>query len=346
LRQFFLFLKNGEILKIDIRSYKLFFIFIVLGVTLFSGNVKARADELEDYKIKIGVAWQGSADMQDRLSAGLLNKLKAEAPQIEIEWQKELKDMEALDVVVKRFEKEKDGMVILRSNGAVYLRDNPPSIPAFIGGCNDPFMLGVVGGINSSQGMITGVTYALSYNSIFLTFKRLFPKMSSLLLIYEEGHPGALVDRAGTKKAAQGYGIRYNEVGISNMQERLDAVNEWKDKVTAIVLANNSLVFDNTGPVVEAAGETPVLAYSDAAVKDGALCGFSANDEKLGEILAESIIDVFLNGKEIKDIPIKYDESPEVYLNLRTADKYRLLVPPSVLKISIIVDGGNISAQE
>jgi len=289
------------------------------------------------HPIRLGVAWEGKAEIQERLAQGLQEALSVEAPGIEIEWQKELPDSESLDAVVKRFQREKDGMVLLRSKGAEYLVQHPPSIPSFVGGCNDPVHLGVVQNPDAPEGNVTGVTYALSYDVQFQAFLALLPEMRSVLLLYEEGHPGSSVDRAGTRATATKLGILYHEKGCQTVSEVIVAIQQARGQVSAILLGNQALVLDNAAPFVAAAGEIPIFAYSSKSLNEGTLCGLAADDVKLGRMLAGSIIDVLLKGKPICQVPFKRDREPRFYVNLTTAERLGITIPLSVLSVAEIV---------
>ena len=62
----------------------------------------------------IGVAWAGKSGMAKRVTAGFDQGMKEMAPDIKIEYQKELGSIDDLAVVVGKWEKEKSGMVLLR----------------------------------------------------------------------------------------------------------------------------------------------------------------------------------------------------------------------------------------
>ena len=288
--------------------------------------------------LSIGVAWVGQAGMPGRVTAGFEEAIKVLAPDIEIEYKKELASMDELGQVVAKWQKEKDGMVILRSNGAKWLGQNPPAIPTFIGGCNHPGQLGAVKKLEAPEGNITGVTYFLTVKSQFEVFQVILPELKSVLLILEKGHPSSEIDRQGTKKVCADSGIEYHEVELSTTEEVVAAVKEAQGKVSVIIIGNQSLGIDNTADIVAAAGDTVVLAYSSAPVKNGALAGFVADDRKLGGMLAESLVDVLKNGKAIKDVPIKFDPKPIFFLNAKAAEKFELEIPYSILESASIIE--------
>ncbi len=288
--------------------------------------------------LEIGVAWVGKSGMAKRVSNGFDQQIKELAPDIGIEYNKELSSMEDLAKLVAQWEKKKDGMVLLRSNAAKWLGKNPPSIPTFIGGCNHPVQLGAVKNMDQPEGKITGVTYFLPVDTQFEIFQAILPKMKSVLLLVEEGHPSSLIDQAGTKNISKKLGITYNEKFCTSNQEALAVVKQLKNKVSAIIIGNQALNIDNAENIINAAGKTPVLSYSSKPVKVGALGGFVADDGKLGKMLAESVVDVLVKGKAIKNVLIKVDPKPTFYVNAKTAQKLGIEIPYQILEAAQIIE--------
>ena len=286
----------------------------------------------------IGLAWVGKSGMAKRVVAGFEQGAKEFFPDLEIEYAKELASLDDLGALVEKWEKEKKGMVILRSNGAKWLGKNPPSIPTFIGGCNHPVVLGALGNMEEPEGMITGVTYFVPTATQFEVFKAIVPDLSSVALLLEKGHPSSVIDRDGTKKVCAGLGIKYNEVLCATTDDAISGVKEYASKTSAIIIGNQALNIDNAANIVAAAGNTPVLSYSNKPVQVGALGGFVADDGKLGYMLAESVADVLKNGKAVKAVPVKVDPDPKFYVNITTAQKLGLEIPYQILKVANIVE--------
>ncbi len=288
--------------------------------------------------VEIGVAWAGKSGMSIRVIAGFEKGMKEIAPDIVIEYQKELASVEELAMVAARFQKEKAGMVILRSNGAKWLGKNPPSIPSFIGGCNHPAQLGAVKNMASPEGAITGVTYYLSASVPFETFQAILPDMTSVLLLVGRGNPSAKIDQAETRAICASLGLDYNDKEVSSREEAVEAAKTLGKKVSAIIIGNQAAVIDNASDIVAGAGATPVFSYSSKPVKDGALGGFVADDDKLGYMLAQSVADVLLKGKSIKDTPIKVDPDPTFYVNGKSAEKLGVEIPYEILEAAVMIE--------
>jgi putative ABC transport system substrate-binding protein len=307
------------------------FVAVVLAMLLININ-PAAAEPAE-----IGVAWSGKSGMTNRVTQGFDEAMRELASDIKIEYQKELASMDDLAVVAKKWHKEKKAMVLLRSSAAKWLAKNPPSIPTFIGGCNNPAQLGVVKNLQAPEGKITGVTYFLPVESQFEIFSAILPNLKSVVLLLEKGHPSSLIDQEGTKAVCKKLGIQYNEKFCASKEEAVQAANQFKGKVSAIILGNQALLIDQAASVVGAAGQTPVVAYSSKPVKAGALGGFVADDVKLGRMLAQSVVDVLKKGKSVKSVPVKVDPEPKFYVNAKTAEKLGIEIPYSILDAATVI---------
>lgn len=307
-----------------IKNWSRIALFMVLSISLAPTPVPAE-------RLTIGIAWVGESGMAKRVEKGLIETLSRKAPEIEVESKKALPNLKALDKTARRFQREKTAMILLRSTGAKYLGENPPSIPAFIGASNDPVLLGVIKDRHAPQGNVTGVTYALPQQTQLESFKQIYPNMQSLLLLFQKDHPGSRIDREGTRKASIKMGLAYQERGCRTLKEALNIISQMRSSADAVLLGNQGVLIDNALEITTAADTTPVFAYTRRPVYDGALAGMSANDVRLGRMLGESVIDVLIHGKAIKDVPIKTDPQPRIYVNIDTAERMGLQISYELL---------------
>ena len=195
--------------------------------------------------LNLGVAWVGKSGMADRVLAGFQAQLKEVAPEAKLEISPNMASMDEMAKVVAKFQTGKDGMVILRSNGAKWLAGNQPQIPTFIGGCNNPAELGAVKDLQAPEGKITGVTYFLPAETQFESFKAILPGMKKIMLLMEKGHPSSAIDEEGTKAACAKFGVEYSGNLSSTKEEILAAVKANSGKVSAFIIGNQGLILDS-----------------------------------------------------------------------------------------------------
>lgn len=287
---------------------------------------------------KLGIMWMGESGMAERVFEGLMARLEAEASGMAVEVQKELPGVTEAAAIYRKWQTEKDGIVFLRSSGAEFLAANPPEIPAFIGGCNNPKSLGVVENMEAPEGKITGVTYYLSPSLHLNLYKQIIPKLTSIGLLLEKGHPGTPIDRDGTKAASKMFGLAYHEAVIGPEDDLKAKVKALAGKVDLLIIGNESLIINSADAIAEAAGETPVASYPEAPVTaKQVLAGIVPSDEKLGRMLGDSVIDVLLNGKAVREVPIKIDDQPSILICVEKIIRWNVKVPIGLLKVAELV---------
>ena len=67
------------------------------------------------------------------------------------------------------------------------------------------------------------------------------------------------------------------------------------------------------------------------------MAGVAADDVKLGELLAESVVDVLIKRKPISQVPVKMDVDPKISVNESMMKRLDLKFPEQILKKAEIV---------
>lgn len=288
---------------------------------------------------KIGVTWLGQSQMPERVTSGFQQRLTEYRDQIELEIKPALNSIDTLTATVKKFEETKDAMLVLRSNGARFLAKNPPKIPTFIGACNHPAELGVIKNMKAPEGNVTGVSYYIMLDNPFDLFQQILPKVKSYVLLNETNHPSSAIDRRGTQTQCIKHKLNCHYELVSHRMSIKKAVVKYADKTgIAFIIGNQAKVLDNSEIVFRYAGNNPVLSYSEKSVIEGALLSLSANDVKLGVMLAESVIDVLIKGKKISQVPVKFDMKPTLKINTKVANDLKIAIPLKILNRAQLVD--------
>ena len=314
------------------RSSKLIItIFVFLSILMSATGFVAEAKE-------IAVIWDTKSAMPTNVNMGLLAKLRELAPDLKITLYRELKDMEEAKKIFHQCESSVDGIVFLRSSGAQFLSTIQPKVPCFIGACNSPVEIGAVKNLNAPEGMVTGVTYFIPYETRFRIIKSLFPNVRSLALLVEKGHPSGPIEQAGTREQCQRLGITYHEVVASDHTQLMEGTKSL-GKIDLLILTNTRLVMDKVGSLlmITNPARIPMFSFADLPVKAGAVAGIAADDLKLGAMLAQSVVDVVVHGKPISQVPVKMDAQPKLTVNEGMMRGLGLQFPEAILKEAVIV---------
>jgi hypothetical protein len=65
--------------------------------------------------------------------------------------------------------------------------------------------------------------------------------MQSDLLLQDKGNPSATVNQEGTRFLCQQLNISYHAKLCVSVEDAIDGVNQWKGKVSAIIVGNQAI---------------------------------------------------------------------------------------------------------
>ena len=120
--------------------------------------------------LSIGITWYGQSVMSQRVAEGTIEVLRELVPDLQIEKIPNISSEDEFLSVINRFNREKDAIAVLRSNGTQFLVDNPQPLPSFIGATNNPVLLGAISNLERPGGNITGVSYIIDPGTVFNFF--------------------------------------------------------------------------------------------------------------------------------------------------------------------------------
>ncbi len=288
---------------------------------------------------RVAVMWVGKASMPNEVFIGFLHRQKELAPELAVTLKRELADMPEAERLFKSFEASMDGIIFLRSSGAEFLGKANPTIPCFVGATNSPLELGAIKDLNAPEGKITGVTYDIPYTKRFQVIKSLFPNIKSVALVTEKGHPGGIIDQKETSEECRKLGLTYHDVSGATVQELVDGMKNLAGKVDLFILANNKLVLDNTTNFASISynTKTPLFAYSERPAHNGAVAALVARNEFLGNMLADSVVDVVVKGKPVSKVPVKTDPNPEILINEASMKSLGISFSPAIMEKAGII---------
>ena len=211
---------------------------------------------------KIAVMWVGNVNkdaapdagdkrvaptrMSKRVATGLLSRLRDLAPNLEVVVKPDLPDYTTAEKLFTEFQSTCNGIVFLRSAAAQWMAQAKPKIPCFVGGANNPKLLGVVNNLDVPEGNITGVTYYISVKERFRIIKEMFPKVHAVGILFQAGHPTVPIERAETTEQCRRMGWKYREAVAETAPELTQKTETIAKEVDLIVLSNCGLVMDNT----------------------------------------------------------------------------------------------------
>jgi ABC-type uncharacterized transport system substrate-binding protein len=199
----------------------------------------------------------------------------------------------------------------------------------------DPVGMGMVNSLARPGGNLTGVSIdagpSIHAKRIDL-LRQMIPAMSKLgclvLRSQWEGPYGSTI-RTAAEMAGLSTVASVVETGTTAAGYRAAVENISRDGANAVMVIDSPEVFQNIQPIVSQVGETklPAIFTFVEAVEAGGLMAYSFDLTELYKRAANNI-DAILRGAKPGDIPIYQATKFELSINLKTAGRLGLSVPP------------------
>lgn len=244
-------------------------------------------------------------------------------------------DMSVLPEVARRMvERGVDVLIPVGPNETKAARRATRTHPIVFQGVADPVGEGLIESFARPGGNVTGVTdLNLTVGGKRLQmFKELIPGLRRVLFPYNGRNRYQAEQAAGYREAAQRLGLVLVERKLATMDEaRAALAGVRKDDIDGI-LAPRDVDLNIPGFVLEATDRWKIPSMFDGSffLNDGGLASYGPSFAASGRQMAR-LVDKIIRGADPGEIPVEIDQSLEFVINLETANKLGIDIPPEML---------------
>ncbi|MBB6478718.1 ABC transporter substrate-binding protein [Spirochaeta isovalerica] len=297
---------------------------------MFFVSLETEAEE----SFYLGAAWIGSSGLNEEITTGSMELLSELVPDLRVEIQGNLKNFEQFDAIIKRYNQEKDAIVLMGHESIDYLQDNSLNVPVFLGAINNPLQTGLIRNNERPGNNITGVSYYTDYGKFLSFMQNLIPHLDSVLLLLERGNPSSEADLHYMEQACRNLSIEFFIEECSKSRDIDIFLDQYSGIVDAVILGNQNFFLENFQKEVFLRNKIPSFSLNYLLVRKGVLASLAPDYLKLGRLLAGSIINVLYNGKKAGDIPIRFDSDPRIHINMSTSESLEVIIPIHMLRVA------------
>jgi putative ABC transport system substrate-binding protein len=209
------------------------------------------------------------------------------------------------------------------------------TIPIVFYSVSDPVAIGLVDSLARPGRNITGFSNmgpVLAGKRLEL-LKETVPKLSRVALLWNPEDPSSRINWKENQLPARDLALQLHSVELSSADKVEGAFKEVaKSGAGALVVVSAPLFTSIRKPIIDLAAKNrlPAIYSRGDWAADGGLMSYSADrDEPYRR--AAAIVDKILRGTKPEDIPVEQPVKFEFIVNLKTAKRIGLTIPPNVL---------------
>jgi putative ABC transport system substrate-binding protein len=204
-------------------------------------------------------------------------------------------------------------------------------IPIVFASVEDPVELGLIQSFARPGGNITGVTnLTLELGPKRLeVFRDLIPGLKKVLFPYDANHTPSVVMVKVYRDAARHLGIMLVEKPVQTEAEAQATLTQACTSEVDGILQSPSVSLNIPGFILEAQC-MPAMFGGSFFVENGGLASYGPSPYESGRQAAR-LVDKIFKGAKPAEIPVEVNSKVEFAINLKTAKKLGLTIPPEVL---------------
>jgi putative tryptophan/tyrosine transport system substrate-binding protein len=207
-------------------------------------------------------------------------------------------------------------------------------IPIVFTVASDPVGTGLVATLARPGGNVTG----LSYQGPDLAAKRLellrevVPGLRQLAVMANSGAAGAVLEMSEVRETAGTLGLEVAPLEIRRAEDIAPAFAGLKDRADTLYVCADALVNTSRMHIISLAldARLPTIFGERENVDAGGLMSYGPSIPDLYRRAADHV-DKILRGAKPGDIPVEQPTKFELVINLKTAKKLGLTIPPSIM---------------
>jgi putative ABC transport system substrate-binding protein len=202
----------------------------------------------------------------------------------------------------------------------------------------DPVKFGLVASMNRPGGNVTGVSFLANtlVAKQLLLLRGLSPSSGVIGVLVNPGNPNAASDRAMAKAAAASLRLQVHTVDVVAERDLDAAFDDFRrEKVTAVLVSPDALFITAQERLVDLVTryQLPVLFPDRTFVEAGGLMSYgSSRSDAYRE--AGMYVGRILRDEKPADLPVIQASRFELVINLKTAKKLGLDIPPTLLALA------------
>jgi putative ABC transport system substrate-binding protein len=199
----------------------------------------------------------------------------------------------------------------------------------------DPIGSGFIASLARPGGNITGLSNLVSDLSgkRLELLKEIVPKLSRVAVFGTSATPGNAQQLRETELAALALGVKlqYSDVrGFKDIESAFQAASKGRSE--AVLVLAGSVFNSHRKQIADLAikSRLPTIYINPTYVEDGGLTSYGASIIDLYR-RAATYVDKILKGRKPAELPVEQPMKFELVINLKTAKRIGLTIPPNVL---------------
>jgi putative ABC transport system substrate-binding protein len=324
---------------------------VLLAVSVLGGCTNSKEAAVVNSKggskvAKIGISQIVEHPALDSARKGMIEGLKSkgfeEGKNIELDYQNAQGDLGTAQTIAQGFVSGKKDLILAVATPSAQASYNATKdIPILITAVTDPVKAGLVKALDKPETNVSGTSDNIPIEKQFELIKQIVPNAKRVGVIYNTSESNSEIQLESINKAAPSFNFEIVASGVTNANEIPQVLNSILSKIDVLYVPTDNLVVSSMPLLTNLcySKNIPIIGSEKGQVENGAVATTGIDYYKLGFETGVMAAEV-LNGKAVKDMPVKGLSELQLSINTDTVKRLDLKVPKDLLDKAEKLTGG------
>ncbi len=225
-----------------------------------------------------------------------------------------------------------DVIVTYGAPATLVAKKQAKGVPVLFADVGDPVALGLVKGLATPGGDITGVSSMTPVDTLLKNFIAAY-KAKSLGIIYAKYDKEAAMQVKVLQKAAGKYGFTVSPKEVNSCKEVVPAFSGMSGSIDSLYVPHCAALEPSIDKLIDSAvaAKIPIISQSPGLTEKGALMSLVADPVEQGQLIGVHALQI-LNGQKAFTLPVRTPKKVAFIVNMKTAKAMGIKVPIGVLE--------------
>lgn len=280
--------------------------------------------------------------IRDGIYEGLAEQGYVDGENIQIDFQNAQGDQNNMKMIADDFVAQDYDILVGIATPAAQALDNaaPEDTPVVMSAIADPIGAGLMEDLEEPGGNVSGVsgdnTAVIGPQIELIT--EILPEAESVGIIYNTSEQNVLGAVEYAVDQIEANGMTAEVATISSTNDLSQVAEQLASQVDAIWIPNDNTIASAMNALINVTDGhgVPVFPVVDQMVAEGGFATVGINQPEYGYLTADVIVDV-INGADLSEYPVVYNEKSDLYINSDKADQLGIEIPDHIASEAIDV---------
>lgn len=293
------------------------------------------------FSLTVGITQIVDHPALNQVKDAIIKTVKDENPDVEILFQNAQGSYQNAVSIAQEFKNSLDIVVAITTPSAQAAVNTIKDKPVVFSAVTDPISAGLIKKFGKNDGNVVGLSDLLPVNVHLSLLKKIFPNVKNVGIIFNPGEQNSITLLELSEKFSKDLNLNIVEIPGTTSSEMITSLNTKINSIDVVYIFTDNLLASTMESVAAILNENNIPSISgdiELSKQADSVIGFGFDYYSLG-LETGKMVNEIIKGKKTSELESKTMDMDalDLLINLKSAKKFNIVIPESLLDIADIV---------